>query len=225
MSGHLKSYAAPKAWTLLRKAFKWTTRPLPGAHSLDMAQAVSLLLKQKGFAQTTREAKKIVNSGAVSVDGKVVKDHHYAVGFMDVVQIGSDVVLRGGLDRKGRLNFIEAPASEAKKRVCRIMGKRSAKGGKVQLSLLGGRTLLTDKKDFAVGDSLVIEVPGQKVLDHLPLAKGASVFLLGGRHTGALANVVSVDGDVVVCKDKDGEFSTRKSLVFVVGKDKPVVKL
>ena len=62
MSRHLKSYAAPKSWTLLRKITKWILRPQPGKHPLERSLPVGILLKQLGIAQTTREAKKIVNN-------------------------------------------------------------------------------------------------------------------------------------------------------------------
>ncbi|MBI4145717.1 hypothetical protein HY489_00075 [Candidatus Woesearchaeota archaeon] len=222
MSRHLKAYAAPKSWTILRKVNKWIVKPSPGAHPLKSSLPVGLLLKQLGHAHTSREAKKILNQGVVLVDGKKVFDVHRSVGFMDVVQVG-DSALRCGLDKKGRLTFTDAKADLGMK-VCRVVGKQSVVGGKTQITLSDGRNLLSGEK-VAVGDSLVIELPGQKVSQHLSLDKGVSVFLMAGRHTGVLSVVQKIDGAKITCKSGDEVFETLREFAFVVGKDKPVVKL
>lgn len=222
---HLKTFAAPKTWSFLRKVSKFITRPLPGAHDFTNSQPLVLLLKQRGLAKTTGEARKIVRSGAVSVDGRVVKEPRFCVGFMDSIHIKPDLHLRGSIDSKGRLAFVEVESAESSKKVCRVDGKRIVKGGKFQVSLLGGRNIKLEKVDVKVGDSLVISVPEQKVLDRLELKPGCTVFLLGGSHKGKLSSVVSVKGSKVNCKSDNQEFETLKKFAFVVGKEKPVVKL
>lgn len=223
MKGHLKSQAAPNSWTFLRKVNRFTTRPSPGAHPLQRSLPVNLLLKKLGFAKTTKEAKKIVNDRAVLVDGKPVKDYRRSVGFMDIIHVKPSTNLRCSVDKKGKLVFVEC--KDPKKKVCRVTGKKVVSKGKTQLSLLGGRSVLLDKSEHKVGDSVVLDVPSQKISDHLKLAKGQTVFLLGGRHMGNMASVVSVDGDKVLCKGDKVEFETLKKFTFVVGKDKPVVQL
>src|SRR3989344_3166892 len=145
MSRHLKAYAVPKSWTLLKKVNKWTARPLPGAHSFELSMPVSLLLRQFGFAKTTREIKNIINGKKVFVDGKVVKDHHHPIGFMDVVHVTPKTFVRGSLDQKGRLVFKDISQDESKKKVCKIVRKLSVAGGKIQLGLLDGRNILVEK--------------------------------------------------------------------------------
>ncbi|HLC32803.1 MAG TPA: 30S ribosomal protein S4e [Candidatus Nanoarchaeia archaeon] len=225
MSRHLKAYAVPKSWTLLKKVNKWTARPLPGAHPFEFAMPVSLLLRQLGFAKTLREIKKIVNDKAIMVDGKIVTDHHHSIGFMDVVHIKPKTNLRGSFDRKGRLVFHEIAASETKHKACKVTGKRMVPGGKVQLSLLDGRNLIVQKESFAIGDTVILEVPSQKIIEHLPLAKGHAVFLIGGRHKGNLMKIESVEGNSVRCSNGKDQIDTLKEFVVVVGKDKPLVKV
>lgn len=224
MSNHLKSYAVPKSWILLKKVNKWTVRPLPGPHPFELSMPVSLLLRQLGLAKTSREIKNIINSGKVFVDGKIIRDCHRAIGFMDVVHI-LDLFMRGSLDHKGRLIFKNCSADESQKKVCKIVGKKTVKNNKIQLSLLDGRTILVGKDNFAVGDSVVLEVPVQKILEHLPLSKGCSVFLVGGRHKGAIMEVESTEGNNVRCISGKDHIDTLKEFVVVVGKNKPVVTL
>jgi small subunit ribosomal protein S4e len=225
MSEHLKSYAAPKSWTLLRKITKWILKPNPGAHELAYSIPAGLLLKQLGYAQTAREAKKIVNSKAVIVDGKAITDIHHGIGFMDTVQVKPGKHFRCSLDEKGRLKFIDIPETETGKKVCKITVKKTVKGGKTQIGLSDGRNILVDKSNYAVGDSLLISVPEQKILDHFTLAKGSTAFLTSGKHTGTIGTIHDIQGDRIWCAKGKEKIETRTKFAFVAGKDKPAVKL
>ena len=223
MSRHLKAYAAPKSWTLLRKITKWILRPQPGKHPLEQSLPVGLLLKQLGIVQTTREAKKVVNSKAVLIDGKVVNNIHCGAGFMDTIQIKPQVALRCTLDEKGRLKF--SPTTELSKKVCRITGKRTVPGGKIQLNLSDGRSILADKTEYNVGDSLLLELPEQKVTGHFALAKGNTAFLTSGKHTGVTGVIEDIQGNRIWCTVGKEKIETLKQFAFVIGKDKPALKL
>ncbi len=225
MSRHLKAYAAPKSWTILRKITKWILRPQPGKHPLVRSLPIGLLLKQLGVAQTTREAKKIVNIKAVLVDCKTIKDIHQGVGFMDTIQVKPNITLRCTLDEKGRLKFTTITAGELSKKICRITGKQTVPGGKTQLTLSDGRNILSDKKEYNVGDSLLIETPEQKIAGHFALANGCTAFLTGGKHTGLTGTIEDIQGDRLWCTVDKKKIETLKRFAFVIGKDKPAVKL
>ena len=223
MSRHLKAYAAPKSWTLLRKITKWVARPQQGVHPFERSLPVSLLLKQIGAAKTTKEAKKIVNSKAVKIDGKTIKNYHHSTGFMDSIQI-QETALRGSIDNKGRLKFLEITADETGKKICKIIGKTTVKKGKTQLNLSDGRNILADKA-YATGDSILIEVPSQKILEHYPLAKGSTVFLTAGRHIGVTGTVDNIEGRRIWCKTGKEKIETLVDFAYVIGKDKPALKI
>jgi len=225
MSRHLKAYNAPKSWTIPRKTTKWVIRPAAGAQPLEGALPIALLLKQTGCAQTSRETRKILNDKAVTVDGKVVKDGHFGVGFMDSIHIKPNIHLRGTLDAKGRLQFIPVPEAELSKKICKITGKHVLKGGKIQLNLSHSRNILAEKDTYATGDSLLIELPSQKIAGHFPLAKGSTVFLTSGKHTGLVGTVDDIQGARIWCTQGKEKIETLKKFAFVIGKDKPAVKL
>ncbi|MEM3154690.1 MAG: 30S ribosomal protein S4e [Candidatus Woesearchaeota archaeon] len=224
MSNHLKSFNAPKSWTILRKVHKWIIRPAAGAHLLERALPIALLLKQLGLAKTSREVKKILNEKTVKVDESVVTEPHFAVGFMDSIQIGQKT-LRCSLDQKGRLTFIEIPSTETNKKICIITGKRSIKGNKIQLNLSSGRNITVAKNEYNTGDSLVIDLPGQKISAHYPLAKGHTAFMISGKHTGQIGVIDHIEGNRLWFTKGKEKFETLKQFAFVVGKDKPAVKL
>ena len=223
MSKHLKRYAAPKSWVISRKTNKWIIRPQPGTHPITHSMPIGLILKNLECAKTTREAKKIINTKTVLVYNRTVKDVHFGVGFMDSIQIKPNIALRCTLDAKGRLQFIKIPETETNKKICKITGKHSVPKGKIQLNLSDGRNILVEKSNHAVGDSVVLELPSQKVAEHLPFDKGALVFLTGGKHTATTGTIEKIEGERIWLKA--GKIETLKQFAFVIGKDKPTVKL
>ena len=44
-SGHLKRLVAPRSWSIARKEKTWTTKPMPGKHSLEGAIPISTILR------------------------------------------------------------------------------------------------------------------------------------------------------------------------------------
>ena len=44
-SGHLKRLVAPRSWNIARKERTWTTKPMPGKHSLESALPISTILR------------------------------------------------------------------------------------------------------------------------------------------------------------------------------------
>ena len=227
MSGHLKRYAAPKSWFLLRKMYKWVTRPAPGPHPLMQAVPIALLLKKLGLARTKREIKKILNAGFVLVDGRRIANPHFPVGFMDVLEIKQAAqTLRVVIDRKGKLQLLTIPTEEAGKKVCKITGKTTVKKGKTQLNLFDGRNLLIDKNGLAVGDSVLITIPKMKIIEPLKLEKGFTIYLVGGKHIGDIGVVAEIKGNTIWYQnEKKRRLETLKKFAFVVGKEKPSIKI
>lgn len=226
MKRHMKALATPNSWTLLKKENTFTLRPLPGAHPFERGMTIALVLKTLGFAQTTKEVKHILNQGSVLVDGRPIKDVHTIVGFMDVLELKeAKKHIRLSLSKKGKLTFLDIKAAEADKKLSKIIGKSVIKGGKIQLNLSDGRNVLVDAGNYAVGDSVVIQVPSQKITDHIALAKGMTVFLLGGRHTGDVGIVDEVKGDHLWFAANKKKLETLKKFAFIVGKDKPLITI
>lgn len=221
---HLKRFYAPRTWQLLRKENKFVTRPYPGGHSLNLCVPVSFVLKKIGVASTSRDSKKILNSRVVYVDGRVVTDLKRPVGFMDVLFVKGDKSFRVLLDEHGNLTFVDVPSSEINKKICRVVSKTVLPKGKIQLNLSGGRNVFSDV-DCKPGDSLLVEVPSQKIVDVFKLEKGSFVFLSGGAHIGKIGVVDNIEGNKLWFTFDNNRFETLKKFAFVVGKDKIALKL
>ena len=86
----MKRLTVTRSWTIEKKDNVWSTTPEPGAHCLEMRVAISTILRDYWkICDNLKEAKKIVNDGAVCVDGRVVKRQKWGVGLMDVLSLPS----------------------------------------------------------------------------------------------------------------------------------------
>ncbi len=232
MTFRLKRRAAPRAWTVPRKGTKWLKRPGPGPHAQDQSIPLLLVLRDvRRLASTAREARILVRTGAVRVDGKVAKDLDRGLGLMDTLSFAPplDAHFRVIKDRRGKLALVAIPASEASVKLGRVRFKHTVPKGRVEVTLHDGRNLLVPASSpYRVGDSVKFGLPDQKVLEHLPLAPGALAYVSGGTHVGELARVDRVEvrnsSQPNLVHFKEG-FSTIKEYVFVVGKTVPEVTL
>lgn len=225
MSNHLKRLATPRSWTIARKTNVYTTKPAPGAHAVERALPLSTVLRDYlKLAATGREARRAIGEGKILVDGRVVKDAKFAVGFMDVVTIPALAQSwRVTLDAKARLRIVPVDAKQAGWKLVQVRDKTTIKGGQTQLNLHDGRNLLVKKDDYKTGDVLRLEVPAQKITGHFPLGEGAEVFITGGRHAGEIAPVQSIEvtmshkPNLVLLKGKENSFTTIKPYAFPIG--------
>jgi|TARA_B100001540_G_scaffold239195_1_gene213721 small subunit ribosomal protein S4e len=175
-----------------------------------------------GLAHSKREAKRMVSTRKVMVDGRIETDVGRGVGIMDVLTVGDDHY-RCLLDENGKLRYRSIPAKDSSSKLCRVMGKTTIRGGKTQVHLHDGRNITVDEaKKYNSGDTLVVSLPDQEVSGHHAFSEGVLAYLTGGSHIGSTAKVVSKD---VKRSSKANEvqfeeFGTVADYVFVIGSEK-----
>ncbi|MBA3044414.1 MAG: 30S ribosomal protein S4e [Candidatus Thermoplasmatota archaeon] len=228
MSRHLKRLVAPRSWPIQRKTYVWAVKSRPGPHPIERSLPLLMIIRDiLHYADTSVEAKRIISSGNVLVDGKIVKDYKRPVGLMDVLSIPkTKECFRVMLDRRGKIRFVTIPEKNAKWKLVRIENKTTLKGGKNQINLHDGRNILTDEK-YSTGDTLKIECPSQKILENYPLVKGNKALIMSGKHAGEAATITNCE---VTRSQKPNivyfeNFSTTREHVFVIGEKKSEVVL
>ncbi len=224
---HLKRMAAPKTWPIDRKKTTYITRPFPGAHSLKDGMPLGVFLREVfGLARTNREVRRILHQKTVLVDGRRRKDGHFHVGLFDVVEmVEAGTSFRITINTKGKLDAIAIDKTESSLKPCRIT-KKSMVSGKIQLNLSDGRNILVEKEDYRTGDTLLVELPSQKIKKHFKLGKSAIIFLTGGKNLGRVGTVEGIVGPRLMYKTADGSTQeTKKEYAFVVGVGKPELTL
>lgn len=211
---HLKRIAAPRSWSIKRKAKYWIVRP-KSAHKIGNCIPVAVLIRDfLKYSKTLREVKNIVNTKNVLVNGKRVKDIHLGIGLMDVFEIPDlkekYIILINNLGKivieKTKLEF----------RISKIVSKRKI-GQKTQLNLFGGGNFIVDKDSYKTGDSIVAD--NKKIKEHLKFEQGASCLLTGGSHIGEFGKISKIEKNKVTIKAGEEEFETLKDFVYITGKE------
>jgi small subunit ribosomal protein S4e len=232
MPFRLKRRASPRTWTIPHKGTKWVLRPSPGPHPQDQSMPLLFVLRDlRHLARTAREARTLLRTDKVRVDGAVVHDLARGVGLMDTISIEEPVnehfrVLK---NRRGKLILVPIASAEAKVKLGRVRFKHTVTGGDLQVTLHDGRNLAAGRTSpWRVGDSLKIEVPTQKVVGHYALGAGQLAYIGGGTHVGQVARVERVEVRNSPQPNrvhfKEG-FATIKDYVFVVGDSAPQITL
>jgi len=227
MSGHMKRLTAPRMWSVPRKTVKWAVRARSGPHPVERSIPLLVLIRDYlGYADNAREAKYIIGSREVTVDGKVVTDHKYPVGLMDVLGIPKlDENFRIMIDARGKLRTVRIDKARADWKLVRIEGKTTVRGGRTQLNLHDGRNILLEANEYSAGDVLKIALPNQKVLDHFPMQPGGTAMVIGGKHAGKVDKITSIE---VIRSPKPNlvhfeRFMTVRDHIFMVGRTSPEV--
>lgn len=225
-NNHISRLAAPKSWNIQRKKLKFITKPSPGAHGKDLGIALNVLLKEiTGVVKTNREVRYAVFEKNVLVDNKQRKDIRFVVGLMDSVSVpDADIYFRILLDNHGKIFALPIEKAESSVKLCKIIGKNSYKK-KIQINLHDGKNILVDKDAYKVGDSVLLNLPKQDIKQHVKLEKGCLALVVDGKFVGQKVVVEDIKDSKLKIKVKDRVVEVSKNHIFVVGKDKPLIKV
>lgn len=221
-----------------KKKRKWVVRPRPGPHkkfeSISLLIIVRDLLK---LVDNAKDAKKIIKAKEILVDGKPRINYKYPVGLFDVINIPKMNKHYRVVPGHAGLSLIEIPSNEVNLKLCRIRNKTMNKGERLQLNLHDGKNILVEKtkkeekKVYKTGNSLLIELPSQKIIEHIKMEKEATAIITGGQNIGDIVKIKEIiktrgrEPNKVLCVKNGREFEAIKNYVFTVGKTKPVIKI
>ncbi len=222
-ASHLKRKVAPKTWPILRKTTKFITRPKPKGQSLAFTLPIVVVMRDVlGVVQTADQARKVLRSQTVTVNGTRVYDTDSTVGFMDIVNINGHNH-RLTINENNTLQIVPVHKGEDFM-IEKITGLTTIRGGKTQLNCSSGRNVLVEKGTYKPGDSVQVSLDG-KLGTRYALEKGASVLVIAGSHIGTVGTVDAIEGQNITITAGKGAFQTRSSHAYVVGKEKPAITL
>jgi small subunit ribosomal protein S4e len=223
---------APLFWGINRKNKRFAITVKPGSHSKNRSIPTALLLRDVLKVVTTlREAKSVIYNGKVNVDGVIRKSLHHSIGLMDVIELqGISDIYRLVPTHGHILQPIKIDSSEKSKKIVKVTSKTTTKGKKTQLGFHDGRTIIADN-NVNVGDSCLIQIPEQKILDVIKLEKDSLVIVTRGANTGQIGHLNNINEatftlpkriNLTVDKKK---FEMPSDLVIAIGKEKPVIQV
>ncbi|MDV3277629.1 MAG: 30S ribosomal protein S4e [Nitrososphaerales archaeon] len=226
----LKRLAAPRSWDISRKGKRFVFKPLAASHPISSSYPLGVVIRDlASMATTFREVKSATKTGKVLVDGRSRQSPSFPVGLFDVVSVPAEGAMFRLVPTPKGLALSKVGEQEAGRKLCSIRSKVKSKGGHMQFGLHDGRSLLSDSLKLSPGDAVLLEVPSQKVIDQVKLAKGSLGLILSGDRAGQVGKILDVKNGTITrermvkmsLQGGDAELPSR--LVFPVGTDRPVI--
>ncbi|MEM4366628.1 MAG: S4 domain-containing protein [Candidatus Anstonellales archaeon] len=218
---HLKRIASPSAVALSDKKHRvFYIKAHPGPAPLRQAvPAGSLLRDLLGYAATLSEAKKILNSGKVFVDGKKINDVHFPIGLMAGIYLKDEEKYYRMLIEKGALVPEPIDKDDYALKKLKVIRKYRGKKGEITVCCHDGRVLKGDKA-ISVGDTIVLDLKSGKLKGVLNLKEGVDVLITAGKHAGVKAKLKAITRHghtkEAVLESNGQELITRAEYVMVV---------
>ena len=231
-SKKLKRQMAPLFWGITRKNKRFAITVSPGSHPKNNSIPTAILLRDVlNVVTTLREAKSVIYNGKVTIDGIIRKSLHHSIGLMDVIELqGISDVYRLVPTHGHTLQPIKIEIDEKSKKIVKVTSKTTIKGKKTQLGFHDGRTIIAEN-DVNVGDSCLIQIPEQKILDVIKLEKDSLVIVTRGVNTGQIGHINSINEATFTLSKRINltidkkKFEMPADIVFVIGKESPLIQI
>ena len=231
-SKKLKRQMSPLFWKINRKEKRFVITVRPGSHPKNNSIPSAVLLRDTlNIVNTLREAKSSIYGGKVKVDGVIQKSLHHSIGLMDVVELENANDIYRLVPKNGQTLFpIKINKNEKSKKLVRVKSKTSISGGRTQLGFHDGRTVITDTS-VNVGDTCLLQIPEQKILDVIKFEKNSQVIIIKGTNAGRVGTINEI---------KEGTFTLPKrisllidgntveipaEITMTIGKEKPMIQI
>ncbi len=150
---------------------------------------------------------------------------------MDVVELENVSDIYRLVPTEGKiLKPIKISDAEKSKKLVRIVTKTTINKGKIQTGFHDGRSTLQEVNG-KVGDTCVMQVPDQKVLDVIKLEAGCQGLVTRGINAGQIGKVESVEeGTFILPKRVNLILGEKKieipaDVIMPIGKEEPVIQL
>ena len=231
-SKKLKRQMAPLFWGITRKDKRFVVTTRPGPHKKQYSVPSAVFLRDMLHVVTSlREAKSAIYAGRVKIDGVVRKSLHHSIGLMDVVELADVEDVYRMIPIKGKiLQPITIPHSEKTKKLVRVTTKTTIKGGKFSIGFHDGRSIISDTP-VSVGDTCLIQIPDQTILDVIKLESGVQGLVTRGINAGQIGKIESIEKGTfilpkhVILSLKDRKIEIPADIIMAIGKEEAAIQL
>ena len=231
-SKKLKRQMAPQFWGIARKDKRFVITVRPGPHKKIHAVPTAVFLRDMlKIVTSLREAKSVIYSGKVKIDGTVRKSIHHAIGLMDVIELEnvSDVYRLVPTEEK-LLKPIKIKESEKSKKLVRVVSKNTISKGRLQIGFHDGRSIISESK-VNVGDACLIQIPDVRILEIIKLEEGSQGLVTRGNNAGQIGKIETIEeGTFILPKRiilalKDKKIEIPADIIMPIGKEEPIIQL
>ena len=232
-SKKLKRQMAPLFWGITRKDKRFVVTVRPGPHGKNVSIPSAVFLRDTlKIVNNIREAKFAIYNGKVTVDGIKRKSLHHGIGLMDVIELDGIKETYRLVPKNGSLlqPIIIENDDEKTKKLVQVKSKTTIKNNKNQIGFHDGRSLI-DETNISIGDTCILQIPDQKIIEVIKLEKGSCGLITRGINAGKVGIIEEIkEGTFILPKRVninlvDRNIEIPADLVIAVGKDKPVIQI
>ena len=231
-SKKLKRQMAPQFWGITRKDKRFVITVRPGPHKKHYSVPTAVFLRDTlKIVTSLREAKAAIYSGRVKIDGVVRKSLHHSIGLMDVVELENTSDIYRMVPSEGKiLSPVKISDGEKTKKIARVTSKTTISKGRTQIGFHDGRSIISDET-VSVGDTCLIQVPEQKILQVIKLEAGCQGLVTRGINTGQIGKVEAIEDGTFILQKRvilalgDRKIEIPADIIMAVGKEEPIIQL
>lgn len=190
---HLKRQEAPKKWPIPRKGTVYVAKP-----SFNLKNGIPLLVVLRDVLKIIRnrkEAKMALNLKNIFVNEKAIAEENHGLVLFDkisVIPLKKHYVL--DLASNGKFRIEEINEKDAKKKVAKVIGKKTLNKKRKQINLSDGRNFISDI-ECKVNDSVLINFKDGKIEKCLPLKEKANAIVFEGKHSGERGFIEKINSE------------------------------
>ncbi len=181
---HQTRATVSKKLPIHRKGTKYVARA-----SIDLQNSVPVVVAIRDIlklASTAKEVKEMIKQKLLKINGKNVKDLKDSIKLLDIFEADRTYVLT--LTTNGKFAFEETGTKE---RICKVIGKKLVRGGKIQINLHEGSNILSDEK-IGINDTIYLNLAG-KIVKHTPIQKSKECIIISGKYIGKKGLIKNVE--------------------------------
>ena len=231
-SKKLKRQMAPLFWGITRKDKRFVITVKPGPHKKSSSIPTAVFLRDTlNIVTSLREAKTSIYSGKVKIDGVVRKSLHHSIGLMDVVELENVSDIYRLVPTEGKLlKPIKIKDTEKSKKLVRVSTKTTISKGKMQIGFHDGRSIITDTK-VNVGDTCLIQVPDQKILEVIKLEAGCQCLVTRGVNAGQTGKIETIEEGTFILPKRvvlvlgEKKIEIPADIIMAIGKEEPIIQI
>ncbi len=179
---HLKRNKIPKFWPIPRKGTKYLALA-----NHNQKESIPLLIVLRDILKLVRnkkELKKVLNEEQIKVNQKKIQETNFPVGLFDIIHISTTKKnYQVNLSENKKISLKEISDKEAETKIFKVENKKILLKNQTQLNLMGGKNIISTKK-ILVGESIILELKNNKILEIIPFKEGEKVLVIKGKHQG-----------------------------------------
>ena len=206
---YMKRQTTKKSWPIPRKGTKYV---VVASHHKNNAIPLLVVLRDiLKIVRNEKETRNILNSGKISINGKIRKNKKFPVLPFDILSL-EDKNYQLVFSDKGKF---EVKETQEKNKTYKVTGKKILKNKRIQLNLIHGENIiLNENKKINVGDSVIIK--DKKITEILPFERGKNAIILAGKNIGKKGKIESIENQMVVVAAENKKINVPIKNILIV---------